>query len=45
MFYVFEVLHVGFVSFFGRCSEIRVFGTCVVQVVEQMNQKMDLTRL
>ena len=44
MFYVFEVLDVCFVSFcFGR--EIRMFGTSIVQVVEQMNRKVDLTRL
>ena len=46
MFYVFEVLDVGFVSFcFGRGSEVRVFETSVVQVVDKMNKKVDLTRL
>ena len=30
---------------FGRGSEVRVFWTFIVQVVEQMNKKVDLTRL
>ena len=35
-----------FYSFgFGRASEVWVFRTSVVQVVEQMNKKVDLTRL
>ena len=39
MLYVFEVLDVGSGSFcFGRGSEVRVFGTSVVQVFEQMKK-------
>ena len=30
---------------FGRASEVRVFWTSIVQVVEQMNKKVDLTRV